>query len=40
MGNIIGRSPDVTPYTKNSIYYNNSHCVGIAKKFVKNLKYK
>lgn len=37
MGNIIGKSPTISPYNENSIYYNNSQCVGVAKKFVKSI---
>lgn len=36
-GNIVCGSPTISPYNENSIYYNNSQCVGIAKKFVKSI---
>jgi len=38
MGNTIGNSPKISPYSENSLYFKGSYCVGIAKYFINVIK--
>jgi hypothetical protein len=38
MGNTVGNSPTIPPYSENSVYFKGSHCVGIAKYYISSIE--